>query len=269
MGIIITLLKRKLNLMKTNLGIVSFFIAVALKLSSTDPAFPKNQEDVPDYVDEYIQGLIQRQEKVPVPEESIYRSKNASFEPIIKPKKEKFQLKPGSTEEEEENQRMMFDIEERRKEEDYIRAVADQKKNLAIYEQEAASYGLKKAVMSIVEYRQLKPDHNPLPNSPLYNDLFKRTKRENNDGDYENEDDDDSDESDVNEHVAEQMVYEERRKRELQRKPRVRSEVDQLVLEVLQNLQRKRLREREKESKRKRIRKWLKMAQKTLLMNLF
>ena len=163
--------------MKTNyLTILIFFIAIALKLSSTDPTFPKNQSDVPDYVDEYIQGLIQRQEKLPVPEEATYRNKNASFEPIVKPKKEKFQLKAGCTEEEEENQRMMFENEERRKEEDYLRAVADQKKSLAIYQQESASYGLKQAVMSIVEYRQLKPDDNPLPNSPLYNDLFKRTK---------------------------------------------------------------------------------------------
>ena len=132
MVILIMLLKKKLNLMKTNYLtiLIFFFIAVALKLSSTDPTFPKNQSDVPDYVDEYIQGLIQRQEKLPVPEEATYRSKNASFEPIVKPKKEKFQLKPGSTEEEEENQRMMFDNEERRKEEDYLRAVADQKKSL-------------------------------------------------------------------------------------------------------------------------------------------
>ena len=71
--------------------------------------------------------------------------------------------------------------------------------------------------MSIVEYRQLKPDHNPLPNSPLYNDLFKRTKRD--DADYENEDDDgDSEESEANEDVAQQMVYEQRRKKVIGKK---------------------------------------------------
>ena len=196
-----------------------------MKLSSTDPTFPKDVNYVCDYVDEYIRGLIQRQEKLPVPEESIYRSRGAPFQPIIKPKKEKFELKPGSTEEEEESQRIMFDNEERRKEEDYLRAVSDQKRSLAVQQQEAASYGLKQAVMSIVEHRQLKPNDNSLPNSPLYNDLFKRTKQEDDDAEAEREEDyaddeddvqdedDDDDDADVNEDVAQEMIYKERRKK--------------------------------------------------------
>ena len=73
--------------MKVNCIIFSI-VALALKLSSSDPTFPKCVDDVCDYVDEYIAGLIQRQEKLPIPEESIYRSKGSStFQPIIKPKK--------------------------------------------------------------------------------------------------------------------------------------------------------------------------------------
>ena len=204
-------------------------LALALKLSSSDPTFPKTVDDACDYVDEYIAGLIQRQGKLPVPEESVYRSKGGStFQPIIKPKKQKLQLKPGTTEEEEEAERMMFENEERKKEEDYLRAVADQRHSLFIQQQQTATYGLKQSIMSIVEHAQLKPNENPLPNSLLYSDLFKRTKREDEQeqedveqydesGGYDNDDEESSEE---NEAVT---VYEERQKKINKKKKNKRS----------------------------------------------
>ena len=117
----------------------------------------------------------------------------------------------------------MFENEERKK--DYLRAVADQRNSLFIQQQQTATYGLKQSVMSIVEHAQLKPNENPLPNSPVYGDLFKRTKREEEEENLEEYhqsgyDNDDEESSEENEAVT---VYEERQKKINKKKKNKRS----------------------------------------------
>ena len=114
----------------------------------------------------------------------------------------------------------MFENEERRREDDYLRAVADQQNSLFIQQQQSANYGLKQCIMSIVEQSELNPNQNPLPNSPQCTDLFKRSQREadedlmrEDDYDDEADDADDDDDHDTTEGNQAMAVYEHRQKK--------------------------------------------------------
>ena len=163
------------------------YLALALDLMSTDANFPKNGKDVDDYAEAWIEKLALTNQPIPIPEH-IYNLSGGVSLPVqmenkLKseaPKKPKVSFAPGDNEEEKERVRQEAEKQFERARNEHIRNVAHAMQRARQDEIQQGKFGLKNAIMEILQNSNKEEGGNPLPNSLMTKMHYDRLKKKNN-----------------------------------------------------------------------------------------